>query len=199
MTANDIKWSTLCLVCCVAVVAMSRRRRIASITSWQKRQRSQKIYIYILYIAQRVSWVCHWTKSLSFIIHRTPLDSDGLWTQDLRNKHLQESTSPKLWGILQNPKCQCSCSFFFLIFLINPWDFFPGYPWVSHFWNGLEDGELVKSNDAAKYHVASPELRLGTSQWAKKNPKGWWVTLISRCGLWTYLVEKAWKGDSNSL
>lgn len=79
------------------------------------------------YIAQRVSWVGHWTKSLSFIIHWTPLDSDGLWTQDLRNKHLQESTCPKLWEILQNPKCQCSC-FFFLIFLINPWDFFPGYP-----------------------------------------------------------------------
>ena len=34
MTASGIKWSNLCLVCCVAVVAMSRRRRIASITSW---------------------------------------------------------------------------------------------------------------------------------------------------------------------
>lgn len=33
---------------------------------------------------------------------------------------------------------------------------------------------------------------LGTSQWAmKKIPKCWWVKLIIRCGLWTYLVEKA--------
>ena len=198
MTANDIKWSTLCLVCCVAVVAMSRRRRIASITSWQKRQRSQKIYIYILYSTKGILGLPLDEVS---IIHHTS-DSIGLgWTLDTG---LEKQTSSrvdlsKTLGDTPKSKMSMFMFFFFLIFLINPWDFFPGYPWVSHFWNGLEDGELVKSNDAAKYHVASPELRLGTSQWAKKNPKGWWVTLISRCGLWTYLVEKAWKGDSNSL
>ena len=68
----------------------------ASQAGIQKRQRLQKI-------KQRVSWVLGRPLDKVSIIHHT-LDLDGLWTKHLSNKHLQESSFPKLWGILQNPK-----------------------------------------------------------------------------------------------
>lgn len=121
MTANDIKWSNLCLVCCVAVVAMSRRRRIASITSWQKRQCSQKIYSTKGILGRPLDEVS--------IIHHT-LDSIGFgWTLDTG---LEKQTSSRVdlsKTLGDTPKSKMSMfMFFFLIFLINPWDFFPGYP-----------------------------------------------------------------------